>query len=211
MINMPNWCSTHIEIVGANEEIELLHSKISRWFGEVGNSNLFDIAKKADINTNDCRCRGSLEQFDLFTSKDNEKHIELDTETAWVPMIKMWRKIIEKYAPSAKIYWIAEESGCDLFQTNDIEYERFDWDYVLNYSLDSNNIPFSSNKLQEFFSKHPDDFLYYSADELIEKFKEEFGKREIVIMRKLKELDKNLENGKWFYIHEFIRDNFEEE
>lgn len=41
------------------------------------------------------------------------------TETAWSPMLEMWVKIVDKYSPKTKIFYTAEELGCDLLYTND--------------------------------------------------------------------------------------------
>ena len=122
---MPNWCYTNITISHHDEtKVEDLYKKICEWshkdFCEngfhdgwlgniVGNSGIADpLGKDAP------RCRGTLNSIYFEGGQ-----ISLSTETAWAPMLKMWRMLLDKYLPDAELIFTAEEPGCGLFETND--------------------------------------------------------------------------------------------
>lgn len=124
---MPNWCSTNISINCKNkEEAKILYAKIEEWtsydycengFGHdwlgniVGNSGIDSRKDGKDFSV---RCRGELTFLDL-----NEEQVIIATETAWSPMLQMWKKICDKYLTEYEIIYTAEECGCELFFTND--------------------------------------------------------------------------------------------
>lgn len=124
---MPNWCMTNIYINNENEEeLKDFYKKLEewtsknycengfglRWLGNVlGNSGI-DTMENGDFNI---RCRGWIEYFDLCDSNQ----LQIQTATAWVPMVKMWVKVCEKYLPNAEIIYTAEECGMILYITND--------------------------------------------------------------------------------------------
>ena len=124
---MPNWCSTRITINHENvDELKNLEALINectrtnymengfglKWLGNiVGNSGIGTVDTK---KSTDLRCRGSLTYMELY---DNQ--LTIDTETAWVPMLEMWVKLLEKYLPDAELIYMAEEPGCAIYCTND--------------------------------------------------------------------------------------------
>ena len=124
---MPNWCVTDITIHHENEkELEIFYEKLDEWlnhaymendFGSwlgniVGNSGIgtIDTGKETDL-----RCRGSV----IYISEPSDGELTISTETAWVPMIKMWVKLLDKYLPDAELIYTAEEPGCEIYYTND--------------------------------------------------------------------------------------------
>ena len=87
------------------------------WLGNiVGNSGLAEW-KMRENGTEDfvpnIRCRGSLQNFEY-----HKENIYITTETAWGPMLEMWKLLCDKYLPDADIYYTAEESGNGLYKTN---------------------------------------------------------------------------------------------
>ncbi len=123
---MANWCSTQITINHENEnKLEELENKINEWMNpkdtsDFGNSWLGNIVINSGVGTvdenanTDCRCRGSV--IDMYRS-GNELYIY--TETAWVPMLKMWTRLLDKYLPDAELLYSADECGCEIYSTND--------------------------------------------------------------------------------------------
>lgn len=133
---MPNWCYTSIQIChNDKDKLKAFFDKVEEWrkvpykpndfdtytlgwLGNiVGNSGLAEWKKRADGREDfvpSISCRGSLQSFELM-----ENQINLYTETAWGPMLEMWRLLCDKYLPGAEIYYTAEESGNCLYQTND--------------------------------------------------------------------------------------------
>lgn len=126
---MPNWCYTNINIkCNSEKEAKALHDKIEKWtsvnycengFGFnwlgniVGNSGIDD---RKDGNDFSVCCRGSLIYLDITDIGDE---LIIDMETAWIPMLQMWKRICDKHLPSGyDIKYSAEETGCELYETN---------------------------------------------------------------------------------------------
>lgn len=133
---MPNWCYTDITIYHDDKDkLKAFFDKVEEWRKKPYKENGFDAYSLGwlgnivgnsglavwKINENGygdfnppIECRGSLQTFELL-----ENQIHISTETAWSPMLFMWRLLCEKYLPEADITFTAEESGNGLFQTND--------------------------------------------------------------------------------------------
>ena len=133
---MPNWCYTNITICHNDKnKLKAFFDKVEKWRKKPYKTNDFDtytlgwlgnivgnsglaVWKKKENGREDfapsISCRGSLQSFELMDGQ-----INLSTETAWGPMLEMWKLLCEKYLPGAEIYYTAEESGNCLYQTND--------------------------------------------------------------------------------------------
>lgn len=184
---MPNWCSTTIKFEGEPSAIKDFHEKITiytdksfvktdfgdSWLGNV----LYGFNMEDHIDNNDptlnIRCRGEISGIDYIVDiNENTSTLMIYTETAWRPMIKMWTEIIRKHYDNAiNIYWLAEESGNCVYETNSIAHfpnERYfielcyndDWstEYaateedaleIINDFLEKSNLPTDGN-LEDF-------------------------------------------------------------
>lgn len=132
---MPNWCFTSITITGPSvKETKNFYNLIIDWtsknycpndFGNNWLGNIVGNSGIGNIEDEKYECRGTLEYLDY----DGSKTINLDTQTAWAPMIKMWVALINKYLPGGKLIYTAEECSCDVYLTNDPEYaEKYYYD-----------------------------------------------------------------------------------
>lgn len=129
---MPNWCSTSIYIKhNDTKKLEELYNNINQWMRKDAMENGFtnwlgNIVLNAKIGTvdtdkkTDLKCRGGIVFLDFDDFNDA---IIIDTETAWVPMLKIWQKLIDKYLPDADIIFEATEPGCGIFVTNDADLQ----------------------------------------------------------------------------------------
>ena len=124
---MPNWCITYITINHENEQKlkefeEKLNSLMSKdyiensfgktWLGNlVGNSGIGTIDEN---KVSDLKCRGEITYMENLGNQ-----LVIYTETAWVPMLKLWQKLLEKYLPDGELTYSAEECGCGIYCTND--------------------------------------------------------------------------------------------
>ncbi len=133
---MPNWCYTSIQIYhNDKDKLKAFFDKVEEWRKKsfkpndydkyslgwlgniVGNSGLAKWGKRKDGIEDfipNIHCRGSLQSFELFDS-----NINIGTETAWGPMLEMWKLLCKRYLPGADIYYTADEGGNELYQTND--------------------------------------------------------------------------------------------
>ena len=143
---MPNWCYTHITIRHEDESvIERLENLINKWtskdyikngFGNnwlgniVGNSGVGIVKCEGEPNkeTEEVKylfCRGEI--CDVYR---NGNELIITEESAWSPAVKMWLKVIDKYASGSELIYSAEECGCDLYMTNDedhLDHYYLDW------------------------------------------------------------------------------------
>lgn len=125
---MANWCNTNITINNENEdELRAFEKKLQEWTSKnyvntdfglnwlgniVGNSGI-DTIENGDFQN--VRCRGLVS----YIGEVIDGQLDIQTETAWVPMMKMWVELCEKYLPDAEIIYTAEECGNCLYETND--------------------------------------------------------------------------------------------
>lgn len=124
---MPNWCLTRITINHESEEkLKELEKLINEWTSKdymkngfglewlgniVGNSGVGTVDENQET---DLRCRGRLTYMEYIDGQ-----LLIDTETAWSPMLKMWKKVLDKYLSDAELIYSAEECGNGLYSTND--------------------------------------------------------------------------------------------
>lgn len=136
---MPNWCDTTYKIVGPENDLHdlltILEQMESRkktvvengfgimWLGELVNGLGFDWDKY--------RCRGEITGYEL-----DEGVLSIWQETAWCEQEGVRHAIEEKY-PNLKVYYSAEEPGCEVYCTNDMKGDFF----PDNYFLDAYNDP----------------------------------------------------------------------
>lgn len=125
---MPNWCSTAYSFLGDKKEIKALYHIMknlesmkeplvkngfgSNWLG------CLVTALKGDWEK--IRCRGCWENLELI----GDEQLNFSTESAWCPCDETMDLICEKF-PSLSYYYIAEEPGCGIYETNDSTGEFF--------------------------------------------------------------------------------------
>ena len=146
---MPNWCYTQMIFHGEKEEIDDLHNKIEEWtsknyqendFGPTWLGNVLHgagLGHRIDSGGDQLRCRGDITYFgDVETFKDsNEATFNLDTETAWCPMVLMWNEIIDTLGyKTVGFSYCAEEPGCEIYDIYD-PYGEWDVQYRMDMYL----------------------------------------------------------------------------
>ena len=127
---MANQCITYVSIHNDNEEeLKRLEGLIKEctnakaqssdygddWLGNIvirGDLDTWDEDKRKFVN--ETRCRGRLAFIQFMNGA-----LEIQTETAWTPMLDMWVKLLEKHSPESTLFFSAEEPGCGIFATND--------------------------------------------------------------------------------------------
>lgn len=123
---MPNWCSTRIRVYDHEKRLEDFGNMLELWTSTNAMENGFDTKWLGNIVLNsgigtvdtgkstDLRCRGTLCGWEL-----SEGCMDIETETAWSPMLKMWKKLFEEYIPEADWVYEADECGMAMYYTND--------------------------------------------------------------------------------------------
>ena len=84
------------------------------------------LVKALGGDPNKVYCRGTITFYEM-----EDDILTLNTETAWAEMAET-RHFIESCFPGMKIYYIEEESGCEIFNTNDSEGIYFKDRYYLD-------------------------------------------------------------------------------
>ena len=131
---MPNWCDTSYKCVGDPKEVRKLNSVLkymekrktsilSNGFGKMWLGNL---VYKLGGNWEELRCRGEITDFSL-----DGNVLTINQQTAWSEQEGV-RLIIEQTFPSIKVYYLEQESGCEVFCTNDASGEYFPERYFLD-------------------------------------------------------------------------------
>lgn len=134
---MANTCTTQYVFEGDGKQINALHT-ILKGISESNPGNKGDNSYKSDANWlgyvaekiisvdyNISLCRGNffIQGVENCPYDDDKLILRLDVTSAWSPCTDLLDKVAEKFECS--LYWIAEEFGCDLFQSNDTEGRYF--------------------------------------------------------------------------------------
>ncbi len=133
---MPNWASTSYEFKAKDQEqAKDLYEKIDsiskmteplvpNGFGKLWMGCLVNLLGG---DWDKVCCRGEIIDYNL-----NDDHVSISCETAWGEMHE-FRHFLEQQYPGSKVYYCVEESGNEVYATNDA-----DGDYFPNrYCLDS--------------------------------------------------------------------------
>lgn len=152
---MPNWCFTLYAVEGSKEKIDDLHNKIESlskrdepqapsFFGKMWLRNLIELLGG---NPTKICCRGKICEWERVS----DTLLTYQTMTAWGELNAVREFIQQKY-PTLKIYYQAEESGCEYYKTNDSEGKYFPERYVVNQSDGCEQFIFTEGEEQEFFN-----------------------------------------------------------
>ena len=123
---MSNTCFTTYKVVSENKkDVTKLFKTIKRLDGRktpLVKNGWYDpklwlgcLVKALGGDPNKVYCRGTITFYEM-----EDDVLTLHTETAWAEMSET-RHFIESCFPGMKIYYIEEESGCEIFNTNDSE------------------------------------------------------------------------------------------
>ena len=138
---MANTCFNTIRIEGPAKDLESIKAHIDSVIRNEDNSEypngyglfrlLLLLGYKAD-ELMDTGCRDEF--YEHPEIKDGILH--LSTESAWCFQDEGWKLVKRKY-PKNSIYYVAEEFGCDVFETNDTDRKHFKTRYALDWGDES--------------------------------------------------------------------------
>lgn len=106
---MANICTTNYVIEGEQKELDALYQTMK----EQQENNLGCMVKALGKNPDDVECRG--EWTDLERQGDT---LRMTFVTAWTPCYEVTTLMKEAY-PSLRIFYKAEEPGCEVYLKND--------------------------------------------------------------------------------------------
>lgn len=138
---MSNTCFTTYKVTGKKKDVTKLFKTIKRLDGRktpLVKNGWYDpklwlgcLVKALGGDPNKVYCRGTITFYEM-----EDDILTLNTETAWAEMAET-RHFIESCFPGMKVYYIEEESGCEIFNTNDSEGIYFKDRYYLDGFDDS--------------------------------------------------------------------------
>lgn len=201
---MPNWCYTNITIYHEDKvKLEDLFKHIQTWSSHtykpngfdkfslgwlgniIGNSGLAEWKKKADGSEDFepwISCRGSLQSLYF-----NNGCINISTETAWSPMLEMWKLLCDKYLPEADIIFTAEEPDNCLYKSNNP-------DVIGKYCIDVWETP---NDFEEAES------IWEATEEETREFLQRALKTDETDIKKLINMSSEVIDDAWFSVNEW--------
>ena len=112
---MPNICVTNYVIEGEKTELDALYEKMKELRGQ----SLGQLVEALGKNPDEIMCRGDWS--DLERQGDTLRMI---FETAWTPCYEV-TNLLKAVYPSLRIFYKAEEPGCEVYLKNDAEGKYF--------------------------------------------------------------------------------------
>ena len=112
---MPNICTTNYVIEGKKEELDALYQKMNELQGQ----DLGLLVKALGKNPDEMECRGEWTEL-----VREDETLRMIFETAWTPCYEV-TLLMKAVYPSLRIYYKAEEPGCEVYLKNDAEGKYF--------------------------------------------------------------------------------------
>ena len=112
---MANICTTNYVIEGKREELDALYQKMKELQGQ----DLGLLVKALGKNPDEMECRGEWTEL-----VREDETLRMIFETAWTPCYEVTQLMKEKF-PSLRIFYKAEEPGCEVYLKNDAEGKYF--------------------------------------------------------------------------------------
>ena len=112
---MANICTTNYVIEGKKEELDALYQKMKELQGQ----NLGQLVKALGKNPEEMECRGEWTEV-----VREDETLRMIFETAWTPCYEV-TNLLKSVYPSLRIFYKAEEPGCEVYLKNDAEGKYF--------------------------------------------------------------------------------------
>ena len=119
---MANHSYTSVKII---DELPLLEDLRNSLICETGEKTEYGVLEElgySDEEMYDMDLRGYI---DYFVLNEDKRILDVSITHKWCSPIDFLRAIAKKF-PDASIYYSTEETGCEIFETNDVDGEFFD-------------------------------------------------------------------------------------
>lgn len=188
---MANWASTSYRIEGSKSDLEKVYNVIDEFMSErrkpveengskEWEGNIVKVLGATNEQMKNNYLRGFIQEYEM----DGDT-IRIEAEEAWGATD--FRHVLAKLLPELTIYYIVEESGCEVYATNDADGkyfpERF---YVDAY--------FNGDYASEYFRTEEQAMMY--AAQLL-------GKEKMTKAKLESWNEDHEEDDEFIYIHEF--------
>ena len=112
---MANICATNYVIEGEKKELDALYQKMNELQGQ----DLGLLVKALGKNPDEMECRGEWTEL-----VREDETLRMIFETAWTPCYEV-TNLLKSVYPSLRIFYKAEEPGCEVYLKNDAEGKYF--------------------------------------------------------------------------------------
>ena len=112
---MANICATNYVIEGEKKELDALYQKMKELQGQ----DLGLLVKALGKNPDEMECRGEWTEL-----VREDETLRMIFETAWTPCYEV-TNLLKSVYPSLRIFYKAEEPGCEVYLKNDAEGKYF--------------------------------------------------------------------------------------
>ena len=112
---MANICTTNYVIEGKREELDALYQKMKELQGQ----DLGLLVKALGKNPDEMECRGEWTEL-----VREDETLRMIFETAWTPCYEV-TNLLKSVYPSLRIFYKAEEPGCEVYLKNDADGKYF--------------------------------------------------------------------------------------
>ena len=112
---MANICATNYVIEGEKKELDALYQKMKELQGQ----DLGLLVKALGKNPDEMECRGEWTEL-----VREDETLRMTFETAWTPCYEV-TLLMKAVYPSLRIFYKAEEPGCEVYLKNDAEGKYF--------------------------------------------------------------------------------------
>ena len=127
---MPNICTTDYVFEGEEKELDALYNTFKNLQDE-DKDNLVNLVKALGKEPSELLdCRGGW----IAPERDGDT-LRITIETAWTPRYELHTILKEAY-PGLRIYYMAEEPGCEIYEKNDTEGKYFPDTEIDGYSYE---------------------------------------------------------------------------
>ena len=131
---MANMASVAYAIEGPQEVLEQIQQAIIKAIPDKDHWSEWKVCEYLDIPITDDKCRLGGEISEEPTIKDGV--MRFWAEERWG--LQDFEELLRKKFSEIKVYWIVEESGCDVYATNDKEGKYFPERYYADVCIDGN-------------------------------------------------------------------------
>lgn len=133
---MANWASTSYRIEGKQSDLQKLYELCEAFENDkrpvmkedAANDWEGNIILALGIDIEDSYLRGFIQSYEL-----TDGLLSIEAEEAWG--VTDFRHILENHFEDMKVYYIVEEEGCEVYETNDSEGKYFSYKYVVDSSI----------------------------------------------------------------------------
>ena len=131
---MANYCTTQIVITGNENQVKEIFRAMKECENGIfggqgyGKTSLGNLVTALGGDNCEVYCRGCWDVAEL-----NGNEISTWTESAWAQPYEVFDFIKEKF-PEVEIYYIAEEPGCCVYETNDVDGRYFSDRYLVDWN-----------------------------------------------------------------------------